>query len=112
MFSDLTMWPYERHRTDWNAFCVDWQPATAEMQDRSPWLFVTIHQRVHLLLTDVVRGEMTMINATTGSVAVATRPERDANREEMRAGLLATLESDWLAYIQSERVRGVLPLLA
>ncbi len=110
MFSDLTMWLYERHRTDWNAVGVDWQSALDEIQVRGPSLFLTIHQRAHLLLTDVVRGDMTMFNTTTGKVTVASRAERDFDREEMRAGLLVTLQADWPPYIQSERARGILPL--
>jgi hypothetical protein len=47
MFSDLTMWLYERRRTDWNAVGVDWQSALDEIQDRSPGLLLTIHQRAH-----------------------------------------------------------------
>jgi hypothetical protein len=111
-FSDLTMWLHDRYGKAWSAIHVDWGSALAEMEDRSLGLFLTIHERAHLLLADTVRGDMTMFNTTTGKVTVASRAERDADREEMRAGLLVTLEADWPPYIQRERARGILPLLA
>jgi hypothetical protein len=109
MFSDLTVWISERHGKNWSALGVDWEWALREMRDRSPVLCLTIHESAYLLLTDTVLGEMTKYNLTTGTVTVATRAERDVDREEMRAGFLVTLEADWPPYIQRERERGILP---